>query len=312
MHPSGRLDRLSYAVLDVETTGFVPGRHRIIEIAVAVVDPGRSVEMGLDTVLSVPDGGATRHIHGIPAALETNAPEFSTIVGNLLRCLAGRVLVGHNVSFDLRHLRAELDRCGIHLPEIPFLDTMALDSRLFGIPRRRLADACAVHGVAPGPTHMAGADAQSTAALLTALLAVASTRRIATVSALNLLLPTPTLAAPLLDPALADAFPTAPTSTTSRHGNRLRRDQARLRYAELLTLALADTELSSAEARALAHARRGLTASDVRALHGQAFAAAILLFCQDTRVDDAEASYLHRLARALSSAGWCPGDPLAA
>ncbi len=308
------LSQVAFAVLDVETTGFAPASHRVLEIAVVLWDPGAAPCVGLDTVVRASGAHHTARIHQIPEAVVARAPAFAEVVPTLLRCLAGRVVVGHNLGFDLRHLRAELERVGVELPEHAAIDTMALDQRLMGEGRRTLDAACAAHHVRRRQSHAASADAIDTCRLLQQLLAIARQRGCATLEGLLALAhgspvarsPTP----PVLPPEVAGLAGSGGFEPVSRYLEHAAKRIALQEYAQLLAMALADTSLTHEEAQALVAYRttRHLGAGEVRALHAQAFAAAILMFCQDARIDEGEVSYLRRLREALSEAGWAPGD----
>jgi DNA polymerase III subunit epsilon len=73
------------------------------------------------------------------------APCFADVAGQVLGYLAGRVPVGHNLSFDLRFLDAELGRLGTGLPAgLSGLCTMRLSgSYADGLAGRTLAACCA-------------------------------------------------------------------------------------------------------------------------------------------------------------------------
>ena len=158
--PRIELGSTPFAVVDVETTGLAVGRgHRIVEIAVVRCRPDGSVEDFWHTLLDPGrDVGPTR-VHGLSMVDVIGAPTFADIAGDVAARLEGRVLVAHNVPFDLGFLRAEFARAGHVLPELPTLCTLALTGS-------RLADACAEHGIALENAHSAREDALATAALL--------------------------------------------------------------------------------------------------------------------------------------------------
>ena len=303
------LDRTAFAVVDVETTGFVPGTHRIVEIAAVLVEPGCELRVGLDTVLDAPGARATFEIHRIPQSLTHRAPSFEAVSGKLLRCLAGRVVVGHNLAFDLRHITSELGRQGLALPPFATVDTMALDACLTGQGRRTLDAACAAHGIHRERAHAAGTDAVDTARLLERLLQMAAERGIRTLDQL-LAAVGAGQSAPVLPPSAAEIAADVPFEAVSRYAHWHEQRTSIQEYGQLLTVALSDTALTEQEAHALQafRASHTLAASQVRAMHAQVFAAAILLFCQDGLIDDGEVRYLRRLRQALSDAGWAPGD----
>jgi len=105
-----------YAVVDLEATGSSSHRHRVIELAVVLLDRDL-VPQGEFTTLVDPQGpvGPT-HIHGIQPEHLSGAPRFAGIAARLLTLLRGRVLVGHNVGCDRAFLVAEYARLGLRLP----------------------------------------------------------------------------------------------------------------------------------------------------------------------------------------------------
>src|SRR5688572_18851115 len=133
-----------YAVVDVETTGLSPGQHhRVIEVAVVHLDAsGHRTDEWCTLVNPRRDLGAQR-VHGISAADARRAPEFAGVAGELAARLSGRVLVAHNLSFDLRFLQAEFARLGHDLSGVSGLCTMDLAGRFLGARTRSLAACCA-------------------------------------------------------------------------------------------------------------------------------------------------------------------------
>lgn len=156
-----------YAVVDVETTGLSPGQHhRVIEVAVVHLDAsGRRTDEWCTLVNPRRDLGA-QHVHGISAADARRAPEFAGVAGELAARLSGRVLVAHNLSFDLRFLQAEFARLGHELSAVTGLCTMDLAGRYLGASSRSLAACCEVAGLPMGTAHSALHDARASAGLL--------------------------------------------------------------------------------------------------------------------------------------------------
>ncbi|SDG22179.1 DNA polymerase-3 subunit epsilon [Lentzea fradiae] len=156
-----------YAVVDVETTGISPGHHhRVIEVAVVHVDgSGRRTDEWCTLVNPRRDLGP-QHVHGISAAEVRRAPDFAGIAGELAARLSGRVLVAHNLSFDLRFLQAEYARLGHELHVGAGLCTMELAGRYLGASSRSLAASCEAADVPMGTAHSALHDARACAGLL--------------------------------------------------------------------------------------------------------------------------------------------------
>lgn len=59
-----------------------------------------------------------------------DAPLFEEILPDIVAALDGRVVVGHNISFDLRFLAAELERAGYQLPQVFAIDTQQIARQL--------------------------------------------------------------------------------------------------------------------------------------------------------------------------------------
>ncbi|MER6758006.1 exonuclease domain-containing protein [Micromonospora echinofusca] len=156
-----------FAVLDVETTGLMTHRDRVVEVAVITTDPyGRVIDEW--TTLVNPDGpvGATK-IHGITAADARRAPRFAELIGEMNARLSGRALVAHNARFDLGFLSREYERAGWTMPICPHLCTFEASwVYLPGLDRRRLADCCWATGISLDNAHSALGDARATASLL--------------------------------------------------------------------------------------------------------------------------------------------------
>ncbi len=66
-------------------------------------DTGRIEEEWTTLVNPHRDIGPT-NIHGIAAADVAEAPDFAEVSDRILEVLAGRVVVAHNASFDMRFL----------------------------------------------------------------------------------------------------------------------------------------------------------------------------------------------------------------
>lgn len=171
--PGTPLSRLSYAVVDVETTG---GRyeygHRITEIAVVeirdgavagsfrtLVNPGRRIPRAL-----------TR-LTGITNAMVAGAPAFDEIARELFRWLAGRVFVAHNAAFDWGWVRSQLADALGDVPEIERLCTVRLARSLLpDVERRDLDTLARVFDVPIHGRHRAYGDALATARIFLRLL----------------------------------------------------------------------------------------------------------------------------------------------
>lgn len=156
-----------FAVLDLETTGLFPGGHdRIIEIAIVVLGSDAEPLEEFATLINPQRDVGPTSIHGLTASDVSAAPLFSTIAGEVLHRLRGRIVVGHNVAFDIRFLGHETSRLGVSLPRVQSICTLGLVHKLgMALPSHRLANCCAALGIAHESGHDALEDAKATAAL---------------------------------------------------------------------------------------------------------------------------------------------------
>lgn len=163
--------KVPLAFLDVETTGLNPeSGDRIVEIAIERVDPGaleqRYTEI-LDPERPIPP--EARRIHSIRPAQTRRARKFAAAAPEILALLRDAVWVGHNLNFDIRFVRAECRRAGIHLEPAWIIDTWPLSHRLCAIPRHGLAAVADHLGHGGRNLHQALDDILTTRAVLASL-----------------------------------------------------------------------------------------------------------------------------------------------
>jgi len=172
--PLGRsLRELSFAVVDVETTG--GGRrwgHRMTEVAIVEVRDGALVDE-YQTLLNpgrrIPP--RIEALTGISNAMVARAPYFEDVAEAVLKRLRGRVFVAHNAPFDWGFVSGELVAALGDVPELPRLCTVRMVRRLVPTLRHRNLDVVARHfGVPIHARHRAHGDALATARILLRLL----------------------------------------------------------------------------------------------------------------------------------------------
>ena len=153
-----------YVVVDVETTGSDPARHRLTEVGAVRVRGGRIV--GEWSSLVNPERRIPAFISqltGITDAMVAEAPRFSEVAAGLREFIGEAVFVAHRARFDHGFLKAEFERC-----EIPFsgpvLCTVVESRRHFpGLPSHGLATLCKHFGISLDSHHRALCDARATA-----------------------------------------------------------------------------------------------------------------------------------------------------
>jgi DNA polymerase III epsilon subunit family exonuclease len=179
------LDRATFVVVDLETTGLRPGTSRICEIgAVRVHDLELQEDFELLVDPGVPVGPVITAITGLRDSDLRGAPHPAIAVRRFLEFAGDAVLVAHNARFDLSFLDRETERLtGARLAG-PVVDTVGLARRLLAgrTPRAGLASLSQFFGTAAQPCHRALPDAQATAEILIQLIGLAQERGALTVA----------------------------------------------------------------------------------------------------------------------------------
>lgn len=176
--PVQPLASLSWAVVDVETTGGPPPSHRITEIA-AVIVRGGAIHEVYETLVNPerPIPPFVTRLTNISWDMVKDAPKFSAIVPTLLDKLEGNVFVAHNAQFDWSFLSHEIQRASGARITGNQLCTVRLARRLLPQLQRRSLDYVANYfGIEIQGRHRAAGDAVATARCLIRLLAEAEDR----------------------------------------------------------------------------------------------------------------------------------------
>ena len=154
-----------YAVIDVEGNGQVP--LEIIEIAVVHVCSG-IVQPNPKAWLVKPSKLITYRatlLHGITNEDLFEKPSFENITSELLPNLVNHIVIGHNVSVDMRLIRQKIPQWS----PLEIVDTLKMARCVFpGEPSYTLEALCMAKGIVSSPNlhfHRAESDAVITAKL---------------------------------------------------------------------------------------------------------------------------------------------------
>lgn len=161
------MQRLKFAVIDVETTEGDPLRGRVMEVAVIAMD-GATERLRWDSL--VHPGQAvpwfSRKLTGIDDRMLRDAPRFHEVARTIATLTQDRIVVAHNARFDMTALAHEFARTGLPLHRAT-LCTEKLGRRLAPqLEHHNLSSLCRHYGIAFPKAHRALADAEATAALL--------------------------------------------------------------------------------------------------------------------------------------------------
>ena len=179
------LEAATFVVVDLETTGLSARTSEICEIGAVRVRglvPGATFQ-----TLVRPRGALPAPVSALTGIRETDlrhAPAADLAVRRFLTFAGECVLVAHNARFDTAFLDREVRRMTGHRLAGPVLDTVPLARALLAGRAQRSSLAALSHffGTSVEPCHRALPDAQATAEILVALIALAQERGASTVA----------------------------------------------------------------------------------------------------------------------------------
>jgi DNA polymerase-3 subunit epsilon len=148
---------LEYVSFDVETTGLYKN-DRIVEIAFVAFSDGKVLEEWSTLVNPLRDIGKS-NIHGVTSSMVSTAPLFEDVINDIFRMINGRVLVAHNLAFDVRMLIQEFNRANTQGEIGKGFCTMVASRRLLSGVGDSLASTCAALGIETLKAHSALGDA---------------------------------------------------------------------------------------------------------------------------------------------------------
>lgn len=168
-----------YAIVDIETTGGLIKRDKIIEIAIAIHDGKRIIDQFESLVH--PGRSISRQITmltGITNEMLVDAPKFYEIARQVVEMTSGCVFVAHNVRFDYTFIKKEFEDLGYNYTRKQ-LCTVRLSRMLTPELRRHGLDAlCIYHGITNQDRHRAMGDVIATAQIFENLLTKGATEAI--------------------------------------------------------------------------------------------------------------------------------------
>ncbi|MBI4585877.1 MAG: 3'-5' exonuclease [Planctomycetes bacterium] len=137
---------LNFAAIDFETAD--TGRDSACAVGLVRVAGGKIIERNHFLIRPPRRGFIFTWLHGISWEDVENEPTFSELWPRLSGCFDGLdFLAAHNASFDRAVLRAACEGAGLAPPQQPFLCTVRLARRLWGIRPANLPNVCAYLGI---------------------------------------------------------------------------------------------------------------------------------------------------------------------
>jgi DNA polymerase-3 subunit epsilon/CBS domain-containing protein len=164
---------LPAVAIDTETTGLDVRKARLIEICAIPIDHGAlSAEPSLDRLVACgePIPPAATAVHHIKDADLLGQPDFAQCHGAIAAALAGRVVIGHTIGFDLALLKRECERAGLAPISAPALDVRVLAQLVSAqLSSYSLEGLAAWLNVPVGERHRARGDAETAGRVFLAL-----------------------------------------------------------------------------------------------------------------------------------------------
>ena len=126
------LNKASYVVLDLETTGLNCYYNRIIEFGAVRVEHGIVTET-IDILINpeCPLPKKIVEITSITDKMLQNKPTIAEVLPKILSFIGDAILVTHNAEFDISFLQHALRRLGMEELKNPVIDTLSLSRYLF-------------------------------------------------------------------------------------------------------------------------------------------------------------------------------------
>ncbi len=162
-----------YAVVDIEATGGNHIKGKIIEIAIYIFD-GKKIIDEFSTLVNpeVKVDWYVTKLTGITNKMVADAPKFLAIAEKIAKLVKGNIFVAHDVGFDYKFLKTELQKSGYDINE-PKVCTLKLSEKhLPNATSYSLGKLCDELNI-PLPAkdrHRAAGDALATTKLLSLLL----------------------------------------------------------------------------------------------------------------------------------------------
>lgn len=150
----------SYVAIDIETTGLDPNYDEIIEIAALKIQNGSETDRFHSLVNPKCEiDEFIESLTGITNAMLEEAPDLEIVLPQFLEFVGDKVVVGHNVNFDVNFIYDCAENLKLKLFTNNFVDTMRISRKLYAdLKHHTLADLIVTLGVGETVEHRALAD----------------------------------------------------------------------------------------------------------------------------------------------------------
>ena len=170
--PKKLLQKLSFVVIDLETTGGNHRRDKIIEVGLIKIEQLKIVDelhYLIDPEIEIPP--FIQRLTSISPKKLARAPKIQDVIQEVLDFIGSSIIVAHNVSFDLPFLNSVLERLNIPHLNNPALCTNLMSQYLIpNILNSNLKYMSRLFNIPHNKAHRALEDAKASALLLLKLL----------------------------------------------------------------------------------------------------------------------------------------------
>ncbi|OGS21522.1 MAG: hypothetical protein A3J83_09155 [Elusimicrobia bacterium RIFOXYA2_FULL_40_6] len=159
---------MKMAFFDVETTGLSPTNgDKICEIGILCCDDFK-IKKSFSSLVNPlkPIHPSASMVNGITDEMVKDAPQFHALADDILELFSDRIIVCHNVPFDMKFLQHELSLLNKPAPDNPVMDTLLLARKFFKFPSNSLQNLANHYKISPKNKHRALADVHTTRKLL--------------------------------------------------------------------------------------------------------------------------------------------------
>ena len=130
----------NYVVLDIETTGFNPKEHEIIELSAIRVENGQIKEEFSQLVKPIGYlSGYISNLTGITLDMLKDSPSIKEVILDFKNFCSNSIVIGHNINFDLSFINTQM----IQNYDMPFtndyIDTLKIARKFLpSLPGKKL------------------------------------------------------------------------------------------------------------------------------------------------------------------------------
>lgn len=152
---------MKFIAFDLETTGFLPGVDRIVELGAVRFINGEA-EAVFSTLVDpgMPMPAAASRVNGITDEMLVGKPKIEELLQSFAEFCGNDFLVAHNAAFDTQFLTKDIEKYESKAPEGLVLDSIPLARKVFpGLANYKLGTLVQHLGIPASGFHRAEEDA---------------------------------------------------------------------------------------------------------------------------------------------------------